>query len=271
MELQQSSPAEMFDRYFGAALFIPWAKVLLEQAAPEAGEAVLDLACGTGTVARHAAPRVREKGRVVGLDLNDNMLEIARERPVPDGLTIEWQVGDACALDLPDKAFDLVLCQQGIQFFSDRAAAAREMRRVLKPGGRLALNVWQALDRHPVFEALCTAEAHHLGVPLAEVSAPWSYPDGEELRSLLSEAGFQQVEVVPTSLDVHLPSPERFVSLSLFAATAFMPGVDWEDEAVRSTLIQNVQEDIAPVLERYRSGDALTFPTRWNTAVAYVE
>lgn len=270
MSLQQSpTPAEMFDRYFGPALFIPWANVLLEHAAPRPGERVLDLACATGTVARHVAPVVGEKGAVIGLDINPDMLAVARARPAPEGAPIEWRQGDATSLDVPDGALDLVLCQQGLQFFPDRTAAVREMRRVLTDSGRVVLNVWQALDLHPVYEALCEAEARQLGVPLSDVASPWSLPDAGELGVLLNEAGFERVEIIPKSLNVHFPSPERFVYLTLFAAAAFLPEFDWEDEASRSALIEAVSLEIEPIVQRYRNGDRLAFPVSWNIAVAH--
>lgn len=270
MEQQQKlSPVEMFDQYFGPALFTPWARVLLEYVRPQPGERVLDLACGPGTVARHVAPRVGAAGQVVALDINEGMLAVARAHPAPAGATIEWRTGDATALDLPDEAFDLAFCQQGLQFFSDRTAAVREIRRVLTDEGRVALNVWQALHHHPLYEALCKAEARHLGLPLSEVASPWSLPDAEELRTLLNEAGFKRIEIIPKSLDVQFPSPERFVYLTLFAAAAFSPEFNWEDEVLRSALIEAVSLEIEPIVQRYRNDDRLTFPVSWHIAVAY--
>ena len=265
---QSSTPAEMFDQYFGPALFAPWARILLEHATPQPSERVLDLACGTGTVARHVAPMVGATGKVVALDINPDMLAVALSHPAPAGAPIEWRVGDATSLDLSHDAFDLVLCQQGLQFFPERAAAVREVRRVLTDEGRVALNVWQALDRHPVYEALCEAEAHQLGVPLSDVATPWSLPDTGELRALLSKAGFDRIEIMPRSLDVYFPSPERFVYLTLFAAAAFLPEFDWEDEALRTALIEAVNLEIEPVVQRYRSGERLIVPTFWHIAVA---
>lgn len=266
---QNATPAEMFNQYFGPALFIPWARVLLEYAKPQRGERVLDLACATGTVARHAAPLVGARGKVVGLDINPGMLAVARKLPAPEGAKVDWREGDAMALELPDDAFDLVLCQQGLQFFPDRAAAAREMRRVLTEGGRVVLSVWQALERHPVYEALFEAEARYLGASLADLASPWSLADTEELRILLNEAGFERVEIISKTLEVHFPAPERFVYLTTFAAAAFLPGVNWEDEASRSALIEAVSREIAPIIEQYRNGDKLSFPASWNIAVAY--
>ncbi len=92
------------------------------------------MACGTGIVARYATPLLGAEGSVVALDVSPDMLAVARALPEPAGAAVEWQEGDATSLALPDSAFDLVLCQQGLQFFPDRAAAVREMRRVLAPG-----------------------------------------------------------------------------------------------------------------------------------------
>ena len=263
------SPAEAFDRFFGPTLFTPWVRVLLEYAAPQPSERVLDLACGTGTVARLVTPMVGAGGKVVGLDINPNMLAVARARPAPEGAAIEWRVGDAVALPLPDDAFDLVLCQQGLQFFPDRAAATREMRRVLTDGGRVALDLWRDLDRHPLYEAMLTAEARYLGIPMSEAASPWSLPDAGELRGLLEQAGFRRIEITPRVVDVHFPQADRFVYLTLFAGSAFAPDFDWEDEPLRSALIEQVSREIQPVMGRYMDGDGVTFPTSLHFAVAY--
>jgi SAM-dependent methyltransferase len=161
-----------------------------------------------------------------------------------------------------------VLCQQGLQFFPDRAAAVREMRRVLTDEGRVVLDVWQALDRHPVYKALCEAEARHLDVPLSDVASPWSLPDAGELRVLLSEAGFRRIEIIAKSLDAHFPSPDRFVELTVLAGAAVAPTFDHEDPAARLALTEAVAREIEPVVQRYRSGDRLIVPTLWHIAVA---
>lgn len=173
-ESENSNPAEAYERYLGPSIADPWTHVLIDHAAPRQGEKVLDLACGTGSVARHVAPLVGAKGKVMAVDVSPAMLAVARALPAPADATIEWREGDACRLDLPDEAFDLVLCQQGLQFFSDRAAAAAEMRRVLTGGGRAVISVWQALQRHPVFAAMFEATARHLGVTLSEVDLSFS-------------------------------------------------------------------------------------------------
>ncbi len=267
-EQENLTPAWMFERYFGPAIFIPWARVLLEYAAPQPGERVLDLACATGIVTRHVAPIVGVNGKVVALDINPDMLAVGRALPVPEGAAIEWREGNASALDLPDGAFDLVLCQQGLQFFPDRAGAVREMRRVLTDSGRVVLSLWRALQYHPVYEALFEAAARYLGMPVSDLASPFSFPDAEELRALLSDAGFQRITIVPRTLDAHFPSPERFVQLTVLAGAAVDPDAADADPAIRDALVDAVARETEAVVQRYRDGNRLTFPMSWHIAVA---
>jgi len=266
---QTPNPAEAYEQYLGPAISDPWTRVLLEDAAPQPGERALDVACGTGSVARHVAPMVRARGKVVALDVNPDMLAVARALPAPPGATIEWLEGNAIKLDLPTDAFDLVLCQQGLQFFPDRTAALREMRRVLADGGRVAINVWQALQRHPVYEALFEATGRHLGAPIASVDVSFSLGDADELRTLLGDAGFQSIEIFPRSLNVHLPSPDRFVQLTVLGAATSIPAFALLDAAARSALVEAVTDETQAVAQRYRDGDEMTFPMFTHIALAY--
>src|SRR5688500_1839868 len=134
------SATENYERYFVPAIGAPLAADLTDMAAPRPGERVLDVACGTGIVARLAAERVGTGGAVVGLDFNPGMLGVARSVTPPD-LAIEWQEASADVMPLPNEAFDVVLCQLALQFMPDKAAALREMRRVLAIDGRVAINV----------------------------------------------------------------------------------------------------------------------------------
>jgi SAM-dependent methyltransferase len=197
------------------------------------------------------------------------MLAVARALPAPAGATITWQEGNAISLDLPDAAFDLVLCQQGLQFFSDRAAALREMRRVLTGGRRVVLSVWQALHRHPVYEALFAATARHLGATVSTVAVSFALWDTAELHGLLSAAGFQRIEITPRSLNMHLPAPERFVQLTVLGAATTIPALTQLDTVARSALVEAVTLETEAVAHRYRDGDTLTFPMFTHIAVAY--
>lgn len=174
---------ELHQRYLAPAVTSLWAADLVAAADPQSGERVLDVACGASVVARLAATRVGA-GRVTGLDLNAGMLAVARSLPAIDGAQIEWRVGSALAPPFPDATFDLAFCQFGLMFFADRPAALREMRRVLTPGGRLALNVYGPIARNPAALALADALDRLLG---RQASAPkrakHALADPEELRA----------------------------------------------------------------------------------------
>src|SRR5205085_12630418 len=128
-QLHGSAP-ELYERYLVPAITSHWAADLIERAAPRSGDRVLDIACGTGVVARSAAAHV-DAGKVTGIDINPGMLAVARSIATTGGPAIEWCEGSALALPFDDNSFDLILCQLGLQFFPDRRMALREMWRVL--------------------------------------------------------------------------------------------------------------------------------------------
>ena len=173
------NPAETYERYMVPALFAPAAEHLLAVARLRPGERVLDIGTGTGIVARLAAPQVGPTGTVAGLDASPPMLKVARAMAAQEGLSIDWQKGRAEALPYPDESFDLVFCQFALMFFTDRAGALSEMRRVLIPGGRVALGVFQGIDRHPFYEALDQAIERHLG--MSPVGAIFALGDANAL------------------------------------------------------------------------------------------
>ncbi len=155
--------AEVYERQLVPVMLAPWAPKLIDLAEVRPGMHVLDVACGTGVVTRLAAERVGSTGRVVGLDINAAMLSVARGLPPVGGATVEWLEASALEIPLPDAAFDVVLCQHGLQQFPDRPTALREMRRVLMPGGRLALCVWSRIEGSPGMAALAEALERHVG------------------------------------------------------------------------------------------------------------
>jgi ubiquinone/menaquinone biosynthesis C-methylase UbiE len=159
-QLSGSAP-EAYQRYGVAAIGAAKAQELVALVALQPGERVLDVACGTGVVARQAAQAVGPTGHVVGLDINNHMLEVARTVAPPVGASIAWREGSVMALPFPDATFDVVLCHWGLEFFPDRAHGLREMARVLVPNGRLGLRVWRALDRRPFQTAVLAALDRH--------------------------------------------------------------------------------------------------------------
>ena len=262
------NPAEMYENYFVPAMFLPWANTLLRHAALQLQERVLDVACGTGIVARQAAPLVGLTGLVAALDMNPAMLAVARNLHVPSGAAIVWQEGDAMALPFMDGTFDVVLCQHGLQFVPDRAAAVSEMCRVMAPGGRTLVIVLRALARHPVFEALMVSVARHLNLPVSSVMTPFAMSDGEELRALFTAGGFKKIDILSDSTAVRFPDPDRFVPLAVISSAAAIPAFAQLDEPSREALIATVHEEIKPTIDKYSDTGFVTFPMFAHIAVA---
>jgi ubiquinone/menaquinone biosynthesis C-methylase UbiE len=200
-----SSVPEAYDRYMAPQLFEPWARELLGRTALRAGSSVLDVACGTGVVARLAAAAVGPDGRVVASDISPAMLAVAAARPAgSEDAATEYLECSALELKASDSSFDAVLCQQGLQFFPDRGAALREMHRVVRPGGMVAVATWAA-ERPlgfigPMTEALAEAE---LDEPYPRAFDPQSYClDGTTLHGLLAGAGLRDILVELVELEV---------------------------------------------------------------------
>jgi ubiquinone/menaquinone biosynthesis C-methylase UbiE len=214
-QLDGSAP-ELYEQYLVPAITTKWADDLVGRAQPCAGEKVLDIACGTGIVARLASRRMRQ-GHVTGLDLNKGMLAVARTVP-NEASPINWIEGSA--LDLPFEAgtFDVVLCQLGLQFFPDQKRALREMRRVLSPTGRVALSVYSPIERTPGANAFVRALDRVFGPAASKIKRgehSFNAPDG--LRDLLTDAGFAKVVVQTVVQQITFPSVLDFVSFQLLA------------------------------------------------------
>ncbi|MCU4926117.1 methyltransferase domain-containing protein [Halobacteria archaeon AArc-dxtr1] len=240
-QLEQSAP-EAYEKYLVPPIFAPWADRLIETSEVQAGDRVLDVACGTGIVTRRAASRVGESGAVVGLDINNGMLAVAAETAVETQPSIEWQQGDATDLPFPDESFDIVCCQQALQFFDDPVAAVEEMRRVLTPGGCVALSVWRPLDYNPAYVVLADALEHHISDEAGTMMrAPFPAWNGEELRTLVRDGGFDDVSVTIEIGSVRYPSVEEFVRREAASSPLAEP-IAAIDRTVRDELIQAVKD-----------------------------
>jgi SAM-dependent methyltransferase len=254
---------ELYERDLVPPIFAPWAEDLVDLAALRPGERVLDVACGTGIVARCAASRLGTTGQVVGLDLNAAMLGVAHSASAAASGSIEWQEGNATAMPFPDGAFDVVLCQQGLQYFPDRAAGVREMRRVLVAGGRLALAVWRPIQYSPGFALLAEALARHLTPGLLD--GPFSLGDAEALRLLLDEAGYRDVVIRPVIKVLRFPSAAIFLQQYVAASPLAQP-VGQADEWTRAALA----DEVTAALQPYVDHEGLAFPIENHVAVAHV-
>jgi ubiquinone/menaquinone biosynthesis C-methylase UbiE len=259
----ESGP-EIYERYMVPSLFGPWAVDLVKLASPMRSERILDVACGTGIVARLAVRHIGPAGRVVGLDLNAGMLVVARSAS-EDTKNIEWREGNAMSLPLSDKMFDLVLCQQGLQFFPDRLVSLKEMHRVLVPGGRLAVSVWSSISNCPGFQSLAEALGKHIGSEAAAfMQSPFSLASESELRSLLEKAEFHNVKIQPATKRLIFPSPDEFVKRYV-AASPLASMVARAESKSQRALLESVSEALRP----YVNDDGLAFPIGTHFALAY--
>jgi ubiquinone/menaquinone biosynthesis C-methylase UbiE len=256
--------AEMYEHCPAQYILGPWAPLLVETARPAVGERVLDVACGTGVVARAAARRVGRSGRVVGIDLNPGMIAVAQSLPAIDGAPIEWLERSALDLGLDDASFDVVLCQQGLQFFPDKAVALKEMRRVLAGNGRLALSVWNIVNVYNTAVSVALAKFVDSDIA-ARFNASRKTPTADELRQLVTEAGFSDVEVSISRINVHLPRIDKFV-LDHLAATPVASAVASTDTETRKQIGSSVMQQ----LQSYIDGDGITYPDETRVLTAQV-
>jgi SAM-dependent methyltransferase len=257
--------ASIYERALVPALFAAWAPRVVALASPRSGERVLDVACGTGVVARLAAQRVGPTGTVVGLDLNPGMLAVATGVPAaPGSAPITWKEAPATSMPLPDSAFDVVYCQAGLQFFPDRPAALREMHRVLAVGGRVGLMVWRGIQHSPGFDALAVALDRHVSAEAAGVMrAPFGLAEAATLHTLMAGAGFRDVSVERRTESVRFPSTARFVRDQI-AASPLAAHVAKVSVAARADLLAAVTR----ALEGYQVAGGLSFPIEAHLASA---
>jgi len=179
--LEARNPAEICDEAFVPALFRHWGPIVAAEADVGPGACVLDVACGTGALTVAVLERVGGEGSVVGLEANPEMLAMARRKPGP----VEWVEGRAEALPFPEHEFDAVVSQFGMMFFADPVEAVREKMRVLRPGGRTAVAVCDAVENSPGYAAFAGLLDRLFGRAIGDAfRAPFVLGDPEKLLAL---------------------------------------------------------------------------------------
>ncbi len=205
---QAATAAELYEQTFVPAIAEPAGGPLLELADLRPGERVLDLACGSGAIARRAAAAVGPDGSVAGVDVSPDMIAVAREVAVADHPLIEWHEADAASLPLTADSIDCVLCQMGLMFVG--SAALPEVQRVLRPGGRFVLNTPGPIQ--PLFEILDRALVQHVDPDLGGfVRAVFSLHDPDGIAAMLGDAGFHGIHVESRTVALDLPTPSELL------------------------------------------------------------
>ncbi len=238
------SAAENYARYFVPSIAQPVSTGLLVAADLRIGERALDVACGTGLIARHAAELVGSSGSISAVDIAPDMLEVARS--TAQAADIDWRHSDATALPFPDETFDVVLCQLGLMLMTDRQAALREMHRVATPGGRIVVNTPGEIQ--PVFETIAGAIVDHIDPALGGfVRAVFSLPDPDTLATLLRSAGFEDVSSTTYTATLHLPTPADLV-WQYITSTPMGAIVAGAPAAARAAMERQVVEALGPLV-----------------------
>jgi ubiquinone/menaquinone biosynthesis C-methylase UbiE len=220
------------------------------------------VACGTGIVARLAAPRVRPAGSVTGLDLNPGMLAVSRSVTPPE-TTIDWRQANAEAIPLSDEAFDVVFCQFGLQFVPDKLKSLREIRRVLVRNGRLAINLPGPTPE--IFAIIDDALARHIGPDAAGfVRAVFSLHDAGGIRCMLGAAGFREVFIGTTVKQLHAGSAADFLWRYVHSTplAGFVAQASADDRAA-------LERDVVTASERFVDNRELIFEQGVVVATAW--
>jgi SAM-dependent methyltransferase len=247
-QLTESGP-EAYEQYLVPPLFAPWAERLIEHANLREGDRVLDVGCGTGIVARRATAHVGEQGTVVVVDINEGMLKVARTAAADLTPAIEWKQGDATALPFSEETFDVIFCQQALQFVEDPAVALREMYRVLAPNGRIAVSVLRSLAFNTAYDKLAEALERHAGADAGMMMrSPFRGCTRDQLRTLAEDAGFGDPVVTIEISSVRYPSVEEFVRRE--AASSPLAGpLGSLGRDVREALLRDVEAELRDYID----------------------
>lgn len=262
LAMGQANFPEMYEHWLVAPLFRPFAEVALVDVGLIPGDRLLDIACGTGILARIALERSGGAGRIVGVDINPGMLAVARAR-APE---IDWREGNASALPLADgEQFDIVACHQGLQFFPDKPAAASQMRRALAKGGRLAVATWRPDREMPFLCELRKVAERHLG-PI--VDPRYSSGEAASVEALLASAGFEDVCFRVLSRTIRFEQGMPFVRMNAMAFVGVSAAGKAMGDEERNAMVETIVSDSMPVLKAWSNGEALIFEATTNLVTA---
>lgn len=262
MEIDTSA-AEFYDAVLVPEVFRPWAELMIQEARVQNGMRTLDVACGTGVVARCAARSCGRRGRSTGLDIDPAMIKVAKAAAVREGLDIDYLCGSASELPFEAGSFGAALCLHGLQYFPDKHQALIELRRVMRPKASLVVVVWAEMETCAGNWAMITA-LERRGVDARDMRKPFALADSTALRTLVEQAEFEDAAVKVVYRTVRFASAKTFVESiaqgapSSRLALAQVPPAQWQD------FLTDVEAQLAPWTQDAR----LEFPMASNVLVA---
>jgi ubiquinone/menaquinone biosynthesis C-methylase UbiE len=259
-----TTSAQAYEKFLVPAFQGPQAVEAVNIASPKPGEQVLDVCCGTGVAVRLALPRVAPGGRVTGLDIDPAMIEVARSLAHgSDGVTSDWYCTSAQKMPFDNGTFDLVFCLQGLQFLPDCTAGLAEMRRVMKPGGRLVAIVWDAIElcegQYAVVQILRRRNVD--ATPMLKANA---LGDAGKVRTHAENAGFSDVSVRAVSGMARFPSIRDFIEALSEGGVASRVAMSKVPENQRSEFY----EEITSALRPYENSEGVMLPAGYLVLVA---
>jgi ubiquinone/menaquinone biosynthesis C-methylase UbiE len=271
-----NTAAEIYEQHLVPAMFEPFARELIQLCNIGHSDRILDVACGTGIVSRLAIDYVDATvEKVVGVDINPVMLNVARHCSA--GKNIEWKEGSVTSLPFPNESFDLVVCQQGLQFFPDKLKALTEMNRVLvgatrnmdKDCGRLALSVWTSIKDSSGFhilEQLLQETISHEAAAIMHL--PHSLSDRKELISLIKAAGFSKIMSKEVTKTISFSSAEEFVVgfTNGSMLSSYFSDKKKVDDISRDELLNRARSELSQLIDEYNG--KLSFPLRTHLVFA---
>ena len=262
-QFEATAAAEAYEKYMVPGMFLHWAEMLVRIAAPQPDENVLDVACGTGIGARLVAEISGGTGRIAGLDIDQGMIEVARKSAGRCAVPIQWHCASALSMPFDMASFDLCLCLQGLQFLPDRTAGLAELRRVLKPTGRLVASIWGPLEANAGHRAVVAA-LERQGVDATAAKRACSFADPEEIRAAAVLAGFGQIALQTEDGTSRFESISTFLDGMTIGSPSTRHAVARLPEAGRSVFAS----DVSAALEPYVRNGRLEYPMRTHILVA---
>lgn len=244
-----SDGVEVYERFIVAGVMKPFAHGVIEAAHLSSGQALIDVACGTGIVARMTKPIVGGSGRVVGVDINAAMLTMAAQLAQIERIAVEWREASVTGLPFETSSFDVALCHHGLQYFPHRVDALTEIRRVLRPGGRLVASVWRPVRYNPGHHAFANAlEKYVSALAAAERRTPFSFSEPTDVREAFMSAGFENTNITLDARVARFPSPKAMIEI-MVQGSPLAKVLDPMSRDAMSRVVEAVSRDLEPYLD----------------------
>ncbi|MBU1342718.1 MAG: methyltransferase domain-containing protein [Proteobacteria bacterium] len=240
---------EAYEKYIVPAFSGAWAQDIVQRAALRKGDRVLDVGCGTGIVSRYAFKSLGKSIHITGVDINKTVIEKAREICLQNVIPIEWKQANSEALPFSDAKFNVVLCQQGLQYFSDQPCALTEINRVLVPQGRIIFSVWRSLEYFPFYSALHSALEKYVSEKAAlMLSSAFALGDPVQLRGLFESAGFKYIDICLIIKQMRYSPLEEFL-VGGFIASPFADDILALDKSKSEKMFQEIRNSVSNYMD----------------------